>query len=1127
MSFIWKEWVWESWENISSMPRRDVLKWWLWFWALTWLILSWNIQEAKAQTDWLFDPEIDKAWNKKLIDAFKNNDKELLQASLDELPESDKQVYLDAALTWVFFKSIIPRFLSWKVPEAMSITMASVSLWYALSSEVARHHFTSECMEAWVSVLYMMAIVSAVEWASINIEQIIQEKVAEKFSKEINDFASIENKTWKMLEKLWMAIIWDESSLDEPRSVYEEDWIIFISKEVFLEILPFLVSSSKKEEIFSRISKYTIKQDFEKIKSIISSNIETNWFWELEETLEEKEKNLSLLWNIFMYEISSLINFVLVNQLIFWLWQTTLIKEKVLELWTRLEIFALSNWFSSDDAKEYSKKFVNLSISYIPNRFAFASDLWPVMAALAKWWWSWVLQMINWVLPVVYTNIFPYINQVGDLLKSSLWSWTSFKSNFHSNFWKDFLANWEIFWKILLQAFQTVLNYPLEILSAFKRNYDEPKLEFQELFWDNNEIKDNIEKKLKVKNKNKPFILSSKKLNYILKRKSNYIIPENDFDLILSEIEYFLSNTQDLTADYQNSDFWIENIKDLIFVLDSIYFEWNTDVKHRIEVIFRNNIHKVRALADSLKGIHSEEDKIEAYKYSLQRAISKFIDIWNYSYHNENKKSDPFEEIVNSLKLKHKPIWDFGISLDDLELSLEWNITKTWSYKALANVYALNVRFLKYLKSQDEDLYKKHLKIFVKNISDTQNNLQKWDSLKLFNSVSTSVIFANQYLNDEEKSFYENEILSQEEMYVFAEDYNKFKSSLNDNYETWELWIWDKLSITSFLRKRFSNFWVWLDKVSSLIEKILIHIPEHHILWKNSFEILQMILLIQTPYVLAVKDTIARTIKQLPATTPASVKEYFIALWTYTISMFADNYVWLVVWIELAKELLWMDEKTAIEKFSKYAIYWWSKVVTWNSPNALFDSEFRDDFYFNSNFTFENKEYKEMNFLTQINSSLKNILNAGNKTEFLTAKEKLLESILNWKYINRKDYILVSWELEKLNFRTSKDILETKLSEINKRLFKSYLNKISWWEWVISSLTETLLLRSSEVIIDVLSLQIIPSVSWLGDIISKWDLVWWINAWIWAWVQLKSAWGVVSRLKEISSGILDRVRWLI
>lgn len=1073
---------WEPEVDNSKISRRNFLEWWfkLWAWLwvawLVWWVLSWN-KEAFASLPNYSNVEkfpSDLSWK------MENWDSEWFEESLKKFPSENRQVILDSVLTWIFFWKIIPKFLSWEIPDAMAITIPAVSLWYSLSSPEAQHHFMSEMWEAWFSVVQMMAIVSATEWVSVNIERLIQSKISEKFDVEISEFSSNKSNVWKKLARLWISLISSEDENDEEtRNVYCENWRVFISKEVFLEILPYIISWKNFEWILSKISYYSTKKDFKEVKAIIDENIGRNWFWEFEESEPQKQEELKFLAKVFMHEISLLVSFVLTNQLIFWLWQTTLIKDKIAELWLKLELLALNSWFSWLESRKLSKNFVNLSISYLPNRMAWTSDLWPFMAALSKWWWAWVLKMIDWVLPTVLANVLPYLRWVEDILQVSLWFNTQIWSWFLETFRSDLPSNVSLFWRLILQSWKTVLDTVWAI--------------WERVTWLDFSIPG---ENLWVKKRNLPFVLNSKKLQQILSNPfSNTEIKDEDMSQALEECEYFLSQDADISSDYLNSKFWIKNILGLIFTLEQIYERWTKEHKDKINEIFRNHITKFRKLAENISELksHSRDGFLLANSERLLNFVSIFIDFDEKKHSSLDVQTVFFQEVYDYISDSWNWIsWvDFSdnwLYVEDLELCFKENIYKYWSLKSMSKMISNNLEFLMFVKWKNSDLYEKLKNIFITNILNIENSTKesKWLSINSSRISWALVYLVKPFINDEISAFLQEEILSDTRLANLKNSYEEILRAIEywpiseDNQKNEDDWNWRNIIFSSF---------------SDVLWKA-IHSAEHFV-WKNSFEVLQMIFMIQTPYVLAVKDTIARIIKQLPENAPSSLKEYFIWLGTYVISMFADNYVWLVVWVELARDLLWMDSMTAIEKFSKHAIYWGSKVVTWNSPNALFDSKLTDDFYFQENFSPSN-DNEIFNFYSKIDSKMSALQNSKSKKWFNERKSKLR------RFIIENDFNFWRWfvsdilnELDKLDFLNISGVNNLRQKMLNAILSKMTLKSDNS---VFSQLSK-LWLNISEVMVDVASLQLTPSLSSSNSNFQDLALsVWWISSQsVWAW----------------------------
>ena len=232
-----------------------------------------------------------------------------------------------------------------------------------------------------------------------------------------------------------------------------------------------------------------------------------------------------------------------------------------------------------------------------------------------------------------------------------------------------------------------------------------------------------------------------------------------------------------------------------------------------------------------------------------------------------------------------------------------------WSYKWLWKMIYRNLNFLKFLQDNNHnELFDKYSKIFIDNLKKLKPNFKP-----LLSNIPSEC-----------KKFYNLLVQDNEELKI-KEDKKGIKT--------------DKKSLSIF-----EPFYKWIEKGFELWEEYL---------WTNNFEVLQMILLIQSPYVKSIRDTIMHFLKTSLQNTSDEFKKLIVATAVYVLSMFADNYVAMVVWTDIltsSKEKwgLGMEMQKAISYVGKFAVNGWSAVVTWNSPNAILSKEWVPSFYLES-----------------------------------------------------------------------------------------------------------------------------------------------------------------------------------
>ncbi len=755
--------------------------------------------------------------------------------------------------------------------------------------------------------------------------------------------------------------------------------------------------------------------------------------------------------------------------------------------------------------------------------------------------------MLNGTIPIALINIVPYVGNTQNIVKEAFWLSKAPETNIIQVGLKEFLRN-----TLLLPW----------ILGQLKN-----------MFWDSwillaqkiELLNDNISWKVKSENdvtllnrevwqRNYPLIVSKKLYIWELKKDFSSL----DTNINISEIDnYFTKFQGDIDLSKGN------NIVSYLFILKNKYNFWNEEEKKLIINIFRKHFTKIKIFFEILEEIDEEmhnhndsqnEDKEKELEkksekntntniHSLKNFLSWFIDLPEKEQIDEKDIKNSFftlmaEDLLNYGRIIEKS--DFFYT-EDIELCTEKNTIKIGGAKTLSHDIIFNIEFLRFLKNNTKytSLFNKYKEIFKQNLllieNKTKNSFENWkqDDFEALWKISQCSLWLQYELSSELKIFFNDDIIWKNEQESF---FSRLKEALSKDTS---LKKEESEKNETLLRQALT--WFGLEK--DAIEKLIHHLEWN--VWKNSFEVFQMIFLIQTPYVVAVKNTIANVIKMMTwGNTSQEMKEYLIALGTYIISMFADNYVWLVVGIELAKDILGMDAKEAIEKFTKYAIYGWSKVITWNSPNALFDKKMRDDFYLYKNISLvEDKENKENDINLQLfdtylrnlyfsseesniyeeEASWKNHINpetwvifASNKEQFENSIQKIeliLSNIVWISILTRKSLRQEFQEIKTWYSGFSQEELKNKLYNFREKLLKELVLKEEYKEWgkLFQSLKNIQkwpfgdILNPqaiAEVLLDVKTLQCVPILT------NTWENI--VKDFIWIWGQAVGAGRIVN-----------------
>lgn len=803
----------------------------------------------------------------------------------------ERQVLLDLAMTWTFFGIIVPKFMSDELDKAIWISTPIILSWYLSSSETSKKDFREEMLSAWKAVWIMMVIITAAESICINFDNIIDKENERKFPDALKNLWDESKWIWEIYSHLNINII-DKKDSEHIR--ISNDWNSIDIPNNYLELLP-LLKTWNIEEIREYISqKFLDKNKKEEAIDIMY----INW-------LELKNVEISRLTKIRVNELTAKIireeiitslYFIFITQLITWVGQATMMKSRVYHCSEIVKNLAISNWISEFDANDIANKFIWLCASYYFNRLSSYSDLWPIMWAVKeswdynKWGLNGILKFIDWMAPVAFMNIYPLINSVDNIIYSTGVDWSFIKDNSFIN---------------RPSSYQEFINKIFMIVSTWSKNFKftDPSLvknskyrAIQKTTWNNKWNKGYIKLIEIFSNKENKESISENLLNLIddifYKKNDLWSIYGLDFmwvkcdciDLIL--YLKFVKESSELSELHSKLDYVLEKHSEKIklFSKKLHHYKWN-EIINEVQTFINENLN-----------INS----CEWYKEEIYNLILSKIANW--------KKNTENTELIDAVCQNSEYDIDFCL--------FEW-IAKSGSIKWVWELLRNNLKFLSYVKFKsdnwkiDSNIYeniKNTLSINLLNIDNKEFELYKNYIWSNFNQNEINIL--NILLEEDNKV----EKISENTLFINAEEkFNKNKK---------------------YFQEIFGDLWDKNDKYYFGSIKTFIHFWEEY-LWMNNYEVLQMILLIQAPYVISVKNTIIKWLDFINWWAYEETQKMMVWGATFFISMFADNYVWLVVWIKILREKFWIDTLDAIQYIWKFSVVWGSKVITWNAPNAI------------------------------------------------------------------------------------------------------------------------------------------------------------------------------------------------
>lgn len=116
-----------------------------------------------------------------------------------------------------------------------------------------------------------------------------------------------------------------------------------------------------------------------------------------------------------------------------------------------------------------------------------------------------------------------------------------------------------------------------------------------------------------------------------------------------------------------------------------------------------------------------------------------------------------------------------------------------------------------------------------------------------------------------------------------------------------------------------------------------------HYAGKDNFEVIKILLLIQSPYITALKFTVKDTIEKLDKNgrMPEFSKKFIIWMTTAVLSMSTKSYIGMVVGIDLMTSILGMSKEEAIQEAGKIAMIAGGNLVSGRTQNALMANDLK------------------------------------------------------------------------------------------------------------------------------------------------------------------------------------------
>jgi len=902
-------WNWE--DNISEqsntphsewISRRDFIKWLLAAWLVaaicpTWLF-AWEGTLDPNYDPYATPPVSDDDWEHgepgENEGHWEHSEHERTRAALMR----------DAwAVLW-FARSVLPNFLNNNPEVALQNGTLGAFAWWASSDKETANHFYNEMKWSALGVWEMILALQLAECIQFDYHSIMQEYIEKTQWRQTRGITRIKE-VKEALDSMNIEV------RDNKHPITVDKNHIIINTQKFSELLPLLLTNTDhfKNKIVSSIHQKTFRKNAE---NILNRN-----HTETPKVDEDVMKDLvSYEVEAIKSKIAFLTQFAFMTQLMTWVGQAAMIKREIKSIWMSVRSLFESLWFTQFDAKDYAAQIESKMTSSFFNKFSIISDVWPFMASLQLWWLEWVKRLAMWMLPVALSNIKWFsdeINEIFDEIPKRTWQ----KYDTSSTIVSMLEQNWSSVVSMVVEYFnvwfndktnQARLNWamPSEIEKIdFSQEYD---YKFTSVEKNINEIK----KTVKWRNYSVKWLSSRAKrwFSNLMWRMSSFIkldiFTKYEFDIDgkqrwLFEMLFYLNKVVS-SKEFINWENWFDEVR-------------KSRVFQEISDILNNPSFNFPRVLQALHFI--KHDKWYSEIKNIIEFMNEYID--TTEYHEINNKAD-YENITKSYiengnDTKDNNMLDMCVKEEIDTESIVWSLA--WFVDGIRK----NVWYLMYLEKENPELCHKFTPNFKRNFV-----AKFWVSaMRIKKELSKK-------MNEWELKFWNENIFG-----VIDEgnvDYSMYKIKI-DSEEDKKKTVYEKLKwypseVLQIVEEFFEKTPWNKENIHHLIHKL------EWVMWQNSFEVLFMVLMVQAPYIVPMVNLFSAFFDTLPKNTPIEVKKQIIWMITYLLSMFADNYVWEIVWHQLIrKNIPEMDLHDAIQFISPIAVVWWSQIITWNSPNAV------------------------------------------------------------------------------------------------------------------------------------------------------------------------------------------------
>lgn len=869
------------------------------------LKFSWDVIQEHAPEK--ITQEMTQRWEKWCNGKVAPEDFQTVEQELCSLWEKVspyKQDIYNAMLSAFYFTNILPLFLEDKANEALILSIPVATAWLGVSNEETREKWFTEMRDSFTSVIWIAWATGFASLFQVDIYNISNTRVKNVHGNQLKK-AITDSTVQSILDTFNIVVDYERTT---PK-VNEKTQKVHIPVDRFREILPLLQSRWGIENLPDIISRFFGNVNrWALAKKTMKKNVTPESIRKIDINPSTRDMLNSLAWGILKEEISTLFIISFLSQIPFLgNGQAKLLKPRIEYLAESLSYLALSNSISVDEANNLKNRFKALLTSFFFGRLSY-SDIGIYIGAIAHSK-EWPLTAIKAVLDgqgwmIVWNTLSLIFWGIDNLLyESGVPNTYRFDGTSKRDWGK--IKRWPA-------------DYAAEVIFVATEYFN---------FWKNWNFSPN----------NADIVQWIK--TAISDRSARALTPDS-FTCCdtLEELSPFLEELAEIFGEIKLTDTQI-HICGTTFTnyLELIYFLllhkrtiWDEACKSKIDYVLNQNPYEVLDFLDILQSLPQLDPK--------SQEVAQFLSELFKPDHDDNSEESIFDKLIDKFRNGvDYPELGRLISRFDLDLSIQAEEPIYGRVEYIAKALSINVRFLKHIETTDTEecgVYENFKDNFIANL-DALYQREQEIGLQKFKFYQVELVSA---MTQEQIDFL-NKIIPEDKEYLKI---TITKKDIED---------FDSLEVASklFWWVSHQTFWKLFKTYRGTLELMFgreFKSVESLFKWfklicgRDMFAIIEMVLLIQSPYITTIEQTITSVVGYIDRNgrLPEYPKTLMVYYAVYIISKYTKSYIWMTLWTKLMQELLGMDEYRAIAESAKVANLWGWAFITWKTPNAIIDT---------------------------------------------------------------------------------------------------------------------------------------------------------------------------------------------